>query len=286
MRHRRSTCFLFWAVLFHSVGPALATAQEAGLPPGTLVRLRVERGPGGSVSRYSGVLTVVGADSVILETRSGPVRLPLAAVVELEQRRMVRHTLEGMAIAGSVAGVAQAEVPVRLAAAAVGAGLGFLVRLPRWQQQPVAAVRPEVLPGTVIRVSRWERPVLEGVFLGAAGDSVDLAIGGERIRVARQDIRRIAWRSGRAPPSLIPPVLFGTMGAGLGYLLTRRDCSREWLCFDGIGAIPGAAVGLTLGTVVALTTRGWRWEGGEGAPRLGVRSLPDGRTLVAATWSF
>jgi hypothetical protein len=172
--------------------------------------------------------------------------------------------------------------------AAIGAALGMMVKLPRYKQAPVSDLRPDLLPGTVVRVQRASGPVT-GTFVEASPEQVVIETADrQRVPIPRQEVTGIAWRSGKGAPPWAPPVILGTVGLLVGLAAANEPtCAPDdWLCMQGMETtmtgMAGFAIGVAIGGGISLMmTRPWRWEKASApAPRLMLGPGAGGRVLV------
>lgn len=244
----------------------MLSAQTAPPAPGAPLRVTTRAGLEGPIKRWNGSFAGISQDSLILDANLGPVRLPLSDVVGLEEEVFMGYT-----------------TPLRL-----------LTRQPKVAHThlPVSRIRPYPLPGTVVRIRLTGGKELEGVFTEQDADSLRVTVTGQRIAVARNELERLTWRSGRqgaAGTVTGGAVMGGMMGAMLGFAV-GPDCSGQAFCFlDQEGTallfgLSGAALGAGIGWLVP---RAWRWEGAEReGPRLAVGGTPNGRAVMAVQFQF
>lgn len=268
--------------------PVLAVAGLATQIPGDTVRVRIGLGPDqvqGVVSRLDGrVLELVPLDRAAVRI------VPLEQVTELERRDGLRRRPMTGAALGYLVGTVVMQVAVDNtgysrhskqtvqigALAGIGAGLivGHLVRTPRWRRTSLVTVRPDLLPGQLVRGAGAgpSRMPFQGVIARATPDSLYVVgQGGPAVAVSRHDLTGLEWPVARRRAIGygigLGALAGGLAGAALGYASYNED---DWF-FDSAGAtalfvgIAGAVFGMTVGGIVGALHHRTVWES---APRV------------------
>jgi hypothetical protein len=267
-------------------------AAQGPAPIGQTVELLSHPGFSGPTAKVRGTLVLVTPDTATVRTPDGDRVVLLADLTGVKVRRMQRQTVAGATLGLTVGLLATGWDPesnpgVAIGSAAAGAALGWLVKLPAFKKAPVSELRPDPLPGTIVQI-KLHGDAITGTFVEAGPDQVVIEIPDQgRLPIPRRDVTGIAWRSGKAGPSLVPPLLLAAVGLAVGLAATAPECSPdEWLCMnefsEGAYAITGAGIGMGIGLAISLVLpRSWNWEKAPPpAPRLTVRPAPGGRFMV------
>lgn len=262
-------------------------AAQAGQHELLGARIEVESQVGlkGKRTKSKGEVIEITSESVTIRTDQGLETILLATIVGLKERRPTRQTWRGFLLGDVIATASLGDrtdsdaILIGLAAAGAGAVLGSRITLQEFQRTRVAGLRGEPTAGTIVKISAQSGGRFEGLLLSTTGDSLVIEEEtGEVIRFARREVSEIQWPSGRKPPSPFPPLILGLAGGAIGYAATTRDCRGEFICFTGLGAIPGYLIGTGIGYAISLSNRTWRWEGPEQAApvRIGLLTGPVG----------
>jgi hypothetical protein len=272
---------------------AAASPQDTTLV-GAQVEVHIQHGMKGPSSKLKGHLVAVTRDSAVLRQAGENRTVPLVDVSDYKVRTMVRQTAEGsvlgLGLGFAIAGNSENSAAISLGTAAAGAALGWLIKLPEYKRVPVSRIRPDPIPGTVVRVERASGRI-DGILVEASPEQIVIEIPeGIRIPTPRHEVTAIAWRSGKKPPSVIPPILLGAVGVvvGLAAFPEDADCQEgDWCEWDqGMGKLGYGFVGLGIGAAVGggvslAAGRPWAWEKAPApAPRIMLRPGPDGRFVV------
>jgi hypothetical protein len=282
-----------------------ADAQQAGLlQPGDGVRLLAPTLTANQYTSLSGVVTRIGPTDLFIATPTGAERpIPLSAIVELRRasgfrRETFRGVDFGLGVGGIVALVLhksdglggssdnQRQLIITAALGAVGGIVGSRIKTTHWEVLSLSTVRPEPLPGTLVRVvsprlakitpvtgtvrswnpdSVWFQPENDSAVLG-------LPIG---------EVNSVEWPVAQRRQTTRGLLIGGGLGAVAGAIAgaeTAGDCTG-WLCFSSgemalIGGLGGLVVGGVVGGVVGALTHWTRWEHGEpGGRRIAVAPL-------------
>lgn len=272
--------------------PATAAAQNP-VSAGQAVELLSHPGVSGPTLKLRGTLVHAGPDSVTVRVSEADRTVALADVAGLKVRRMERQTLLGATLGMATVWLINADDPEpdlakAAGGAAIGAALGMLVKLPRYKKAPVSELRPDLLPGTVVRLQLASGPVT-GTFVKASREQVIIETANrQRVLIPRQEVTRISWRSGKGRRPWALPVIFGAVGLFVGLTAANEPvCAPDaWLCMRGIETtvtgMTGLAIGTAVGTGISLMVpRPWRWEqASRPAPRLMLGPSTGGRVLV------
>lgn len=263
-----------------AVGTPVAAQQADPLPTGLRIRVLHARGADGTLTTVSGRLAErTGTHLLVEDELTGrKLQVPLARVLGIERDGGdARQTLN----VGLLAAVSGDGVLGILGATAAGAATGASIRQTRWKRVPLGSLRPDLVPGMLVRL-RIHRPhggeKLEGVVSGTSRDSVTLLLkdGITHRQVAREAVRDAAWPNGARRANTEGLIIGLTAGLGVGAALAGGSSCDDsdvalfpcglWTVL-GIGAI--ASTGATMGYVFGSLVRKLQWEKGQ-VPRIGA----------------
>ncbi len=240
------------AALLIQVAPGRLTAQRPiGIRPGDRVQVFAPTLTADWYHPLTGRVTQIGPTDLLLMTPAGSERqIPLAAIVDLRRDSTPGH------------------------------------RRPEWEVLSLAAVRPQPLPGTLVRIVSprfsTSKPV-RGTIRSWNEDSV--AFEPERdavvVVLSAKDVSSVEWPVQIGQRTRTGANLGGTIGFAVGLLAgatigtpCRQGSGPDPLGLNGLdglcsagkvlqvafGGLGGALVGAGLGAVIGHAVRWTRWE--------------------------
>jgi len=286
--------------------PGLARSAAAQLPmslqPGDTVKLYA---PPLTANRYTpltGIVSRIGPTDLFIVGAGAERAIPLAAIVELRKASgfhretsngiaaglLAGYTISQIVASGSYAGDQNQAYIGALVGAAVGGIVGSRIKTTRWQTLSLRTVRPDPLPGTVVRIvsPRFSTGApVRGTIRSWSADSVGFQRDGDPavLVLPAGEVSSVEWPMSRGRQTK------KGLGIGLGIGLvvgaivaaaTVEDCHvGDWICippeaqalFIGTG---GGAVGGLIGAAIGYSAHSTKWERGQpGPPRIAVAPL-------------
>lgn len=282
-----------------------ADAQQAGLlQPGDGVRLFAPTLTANRYTPLTGVVSRIGPTELFIAAPTGAERrIPLSAIVELRRaagsRREILRGIEiGVGVGGTVALVLQKsdglgsssdnqrQLIITAALGVVGGIVGSRIKTTRWEVLSLSTVRPEPLPGTLVRIVSprlAQGTPVSGTVRSWSTDSVGFQPENDPAVLVLPigEVNSVEWPVTRALQTTRGVLIGGGIGALAGTIVgaaTSED-SGCFICFSSgemafIGGIGGLVVGGVVGGVVGSLTHRTKWEHGEpGGRRVSVAPL-------------
>ena len=286
--------------------PGLArstAAQQATLiQPGDTVKLFA---PTLTASRYTpltGVVSRIGPTDLFIVGTATERPIPLSAILEVRKASgFHRETSNGIAAgllagyvidqivgSGSDAGGQNQAYIGALVGAAVGGIVGSRIKTTRWHTLSLRTVRPDPLPGTVVRIASPRFPTgapVRGTIRSWSADSVGFQRDGDAavLVLPASEVSSVEWPMSRGRQTKKGLAIGMGIGVVVGAIVaaaTVEDCSVDaFICippeaqvlFIGTG---GGAVGGLIGAAIGYSAHSTKWERGQpGPPRIAVAPL-------------
>ena len=301
-------------ILIPGLARSTAAQQAVPLQPGDTVKLFA---PTLTASRYTpltGVVSRIGPTDMLITTRAGAESpIPLSAILEVRKASGFHREigngiriggLAGLVIghiggSGSDAGDQNQAYIGALVGAAVGGIVGSRIKTTRWHTLPLSTVRPDPLPGTVVRIvsPRFSTGApVRGTIRSWSADSVGFQREGDTavLVLPASEVSSVEWPMSRGRQTKKGAGIGLGIGLVVGAIVaaaTVEDCSvNAFICippeaqalFIGTG---GGSVGGLIGAAIGYSAHSTKWEHGTpGPPRIAVAPLisPQGWGLAVS----
>jgi len=294
--------FALVLILFPGLARSTAAQQAVPLQPGDTVKLFAPTLTANRYTPLTGVVSRIGPTDLFIVGTATERPIPLSAILELRKvSGFHRETSNGIAaglsagyvigkvaVSGSDAGDPNQAYIGALVGAAVGGIVGSRIKTRRWQTLSLRTVRPDPLPGTLVRIVSPRLSTgapVKGTIRSWSADSVgfqpehDAAV----LVLPASEVSSVEWPVSRGRQTKKG----GGIGLGIGVVagaivaaVTVEDCSVDaFICFPpeaqalfiGTG---GGAVGMLIGAAIGYSAHSTRWERGQpGPPRIAVAPL-------------
>ena len=289
-------------VLILGLARSTAAQQATLLQPGDTIKLFAPTLTAGRYTPLTGVVSRIGPTDLFIVGAEAERAIPLAAIVELRKTwGYHRETWRGVGaglLAGSVighiggtgsdAGDENLAKIATLVGAAVGGIVGSRIKTTRWHTLPLSTVRPDPLPGTVVRIVSLRfstaAPV-RGTIRSWSADSVGFQREGDTavLVLPASEVSSVEWPMSRGRQTKKGAGIGLGIGLVVGAIVaaaTVEDCSvNAFICippeaqalFIGTG---GGSVGGLIGAAIGYSAHSTKWEHGTpGPPRIAVAPL-------------
>ena len=282
------------------LGLARSTAAQQPLQPGDTVKLLAPTLTANRYTPLTGVVSRIGPTDLFIVGAEAERAIPLAAIVELRKTwGYHRETWRGVGaglLAGSVighiggtgsdAGDENLAKIATLVGAAVGGIVGSRIKTTRWHTLPLSTVRPDPLPGTVVRIVSLRfstaAPV-RGTIRSWSADSVGFQREGDTavLVLPASEVSSVEWPVSRRRQTMTGSLIGLGIGAVVGAIaagVSAESCT-SWCFFTPeesalIGGTGGGVLGAAIGAVAGSLTHRTTWERGQpGPPRIAVAPL-------------
>jgi len=290
-------------ILVPGLARSTAAQQATLLQPGDTIKLFAPTLTANRYTALTGVVSRIGPTDLFITTRAGAESpIPLSSILELRKASgFHRETSNGIA-AGLLAGYAIAHIVGSgsdagdqnqayigaLVGGAVGGIVGSRIKTTRWHTLPLSTVRPDPLPGTVVRIVSLRfstgAPV-RGTIRSWSADSVGFQREGDTavLVLPASEVSSVEWPMSRGRQTKKGAGIGLGIGLVVGAIVaaaTVEDCSvNAFICippeaqalFIGTG---GGSVGGLIGAAIGYSAHSTKWEHGTpGPPRIAVAPL-------------
>lgn len=270
--------------------PALPVVgqSEAPLQAGTRVRVLVVTQ--GSLEHRTGSVIQVSPSSLVMtgEPGSPPLVVPFGSVVGIERdagrgSRALSWLKAGVMIGAVAGGMSLTElvwgsetqpkgsvVAGVLVGATVGAVAGSQSHRTKWKRVPLGPLRPDLLPGMMVRLKTMGGERIEGLVhqVGADSFSVVEADGGTERHLARQAVRSVEWPAGVRRAGREGTLIGTAVGLAAGIVSISGGCPDSgpnllpcwWV--QALGVVWATSAGYALGAAFGQLARKLIWEKG------------------------